>query len=150
MNTNKSKKNTVMLETYKKVKKLEHKIETNQYLELEIESSEPLSRYLKEHTDGSTWYGADVLITFKLTKEMRYWKIRSPLRSIVVTDHAKGLAWIFTILGKIYSQEIDSISKYFFYADLAESANTYLLRFKQDNNLKDLLLEVIRSSKRYL
>ena len=35
MNTNKSKKNTVMLETYKKVKKLEHKIETDQYLELE-------------------------------------------------------------------------------------------------------------------
>ena len=81
---------------------------------------------------------------------MRYWKIRSPLRSIVATKHAKGLAWIFTILGKIYSQEIDSVSKYFFYADLAESANTYLLRFKQDNNLKDLLLEVIRSSKRYL
>ena len=37
MNINKS-KNTVMLETYKKVKKLEHKIETDQYLELEIES----------------------------------------------------------------------------------------------------------------
>ena len=36
MNTNKSKKNTVMLETYKKVKKLEHKIETDQYLELGI------------------------------------------------------------------------------------------------------------------
>ena len=40
-----------MLETYKKVKKLEHKIETDQYLESEIESSEPLSTYLKEHSD---------------------------------------------------------------------------------------------------
>ena len=150
MNTNKSKKNTVMLETYKKVKKLELKIETDQYLELEIESSEPLSTYLKEHTDGSTWYGADVLVAFKLTKEMRYWKIRSPLRSIVATKHAKGLAWVFTTLGKIYSQEIDSVSKYFFYADLADAANVYLLRSRQDSNLKELLLEVVRSSKRYL
>ena len=150
MNTNKSKRNTIMLEAYKKVKKLEHKIETDKYLELEVENSEPLSTYLNEHPDGSTWYGADVLIVFEITKEMRFWRMRSPSKRIVATKHAKGLSWIFTILGKIYSQEIDSISKYFFYADLAEAANIYLLRSKDDGNLKDLLFEVVRSSKRYL
>ncbi len=150
MNTNKSKKNTVMLETYKKVKKLEKKIETDLYLESEIERSEPLSSYLQDHPDGSTWYGADVLIVYKLTKEMRDWGLRSPSRSIVKTKHAEGLAWLFTTLGKIFSQEIDSVNKYFFYADLADAANTFLRRTDFDCDLKDLLLEVVRSSKRYL
>jgi len=150
MNINQYRKKTVMLETYKKVKKLEHKIERDEFLESEIDNSEPLSSYLKEHSDGSTWYGADVLIAFKLTKEMRHWKLRSPLRSIVGTIHAKGLAWLFTTLGKIYSKEIDSVSKYFFYADLAESANVFLQRKNSECDLRDLLLEVVKSSKRYL
>ena len=139
-----------MLETYKKVKKLEKKIETDLYLESEIESSEPLSSYLQDHPDGSTWYGADVLIVYKLTKEMRDWGLRSPSRSIVKTKHAEGLAWLFTTLGKIFSQEINSVNKYFFYADLADAANTFLRRTNFDCDLKDLLLEVVRSSKRYL
>ena len=139
-----------MLETYKKVKKLEKKIETDLYLESEIERSEPLSSYLQDHPDGSTWYGADVLIVYKLTKEMRDWGLRSPSRSIVKTKYAEGLAWLFTTLGKIFSQEIDSVNKYFFYADLADAANTFLRRTNFDCDLKDLLLEVVRSSKRYL
>ena len=62
MTMNQFKKRTIMLETYKKVKKLENKIETDLYLKSEIERSEPLSSYLQEYSDGSTWYGADVLI----------------------------------------------------------------------------------------
>ena len=150
MTMNQFKKRTIMLETYKKVKKLEKKIETDLYLESEIERSEPLSSYLQDNPDGSTWYGADVLIVYKLTKEMRDWGLRSPSRSIVKTKHAEGLAWLFTTLGKIFSQEIDSVNKYFFYADLAGAANTFLRRTDFDCDLKDLLLEVVRSSKRYL
>ena len=140
----------VSVSAFKSIKKLENFIVNGEDLKTKIDNHPRVISYLSDHTDGSTWYGADVLVVFRKTLEMKHWVSRSSSHHLVETKHAKGIAWVFIVLGNIYVDKIDSITKYFFYADLAKAANSYLERSPGEVNLKGLLLEIVRSSKKYL
>lgn len=150
MNQDINKTKELEITTYKNIKKLEDFILNGSDLEDRINNHPRILSHLSENSDGSTWYGVDVLIAFEKTIEIRHWLSRSLSRCLVITNHAKGLAWLFIVLGNIYVEKIDSVSKYFFYSDLAESANSYLRQATQEASLRHLLLAVVRSSKRYL
>jgi len=149
-NNNKVSVENASVGTYIKLKTLERKIATQDNLESEINSYPSLVNYLRDNTDGSTWYGADVLVSLKQSREIQSWKRRSPLRSVVISKHAKAIAWIFSILGQIYIGQIDSVTKYFFYADLAHDAMDNIRASGDQHNMRDLLLQIINTSKRYL
>lgn len=136
--------------TYIKLKTLEHKIATQEDLQSEINSYPPLVNYLRDNTDGSTWYGADVLISLRRSREIQSWKRRSALRSVVISEHAREIAWLFSNLRDIFADRIDSVTKYFFYADLAHEAIDRINASKDQHNVRDLLLQIIQISKRYL
>ena len=136
--------------TYIKLKTLEHKIATQEDLESEINSYPPLINYLRDNTDGSTWYGADVLVSLRRSREIQIWKDRSACRSVVISKDAKAKGWLFSILSKVFVGHIDSVTKYFFYADLAKEAIDKINASKDQNNVRDLLLQIIQTSKRYL
>ena len=140
----------ISVSEFKSIKKLENFILYGEDLKTKIDNHPRVISYLSDHTDGSTWYGADVLVVFRKTLEMKHWVSRSSSHHLVETKHAKGVAWVFIVLSNIYVDKIDSITKYFFYADLAEAANLYLERSTGEVNLKGLLLEIVRSSKKYL
>tara|TARA_Y100001970_G_C13895888_1_gene681077 strand:- start:169 stop:648 length:480 start_codon:yes stop_codon:yes gene_type:complete len=140
----------ISVSEFKSIKKLENFILYGEDLKTKIDNHPRVISYLSDHTDGSTWYGADVLVVFRKTLEMKHWVSRSSSHHLVETKHAKGIAWVFIVLSNIYVDKIDSITKYFFYADLAEAANLYLERSTGEVNLKGLLLEIVRCSKKYL
>ena len=62
-NNNKVSVENASVGTYIKLKTLERKIATQDNLESEINSYPSLVNYLRDNTDGSTWYGADVLVS---------------------------------------------------------------------------------------
>ena len=79
---------------------------------------------------GHFWGGADVLINTRLLKKHKEWlgnqplvfsfQGTAPMRSVVVTKHAIELSWLFIQLRELYYERIDSVSKYDFYAELAQ------------------------------
>lgn len=150
MEQNKLNNTNTTVDVYKKLKKLEDIVLNKDNLEQDINNHPGIISYLKENTDGSTWYGADVLITSQISEDAIDWKCRSPLRSILFSKHAKPMAWLFIILSSIFKDQIDSVIKYFFYADLTHAANQQTKLSKGSIGYRDLMYSVIQESKRYL
>ena len=57
------------VDVFKKLKKLEEIVLNSENLDEDINNHPRVISYLKENTDGSTWYGADVLITSNVSVE---------------------------------------------------------------------------------
>ena len=89
-------------------------------------------------------------ITSNVSVEAIDWKRRSPSRSILLSKHAKPMAWLFITLSLIFKDQIDSVTKYFFYADLAQAANEQTKLSRGSIGYRDLMYSVIQASKRYL
>ena len=138
------------VDVFKKLKKLEEIVLNSENLDEDINNHPRVISYLKENRDGSTWYGADVLITSNVSVEAIDWKRRSPSRSILLSKHAKPMAWLFITLSLIFKDQIDSVTKYFFYADLAQAANEQTKLSRGSIGYRDLMYYVIQASKRYL
>jgi hypothetical protein len=70
-------------------------------------------------------------------------------RRLVITEYSRELSWLFEQLRDIFSGEIDYMSKYDFYGRLAQSAIDYIAKDKENKEMKDLLLTVLRTAKEY-
>lgn len=138
------------VDVFKKLKKLEDIVLNSENLDEDINNHPRVISYLKDNTDGSTWYGADVLITSNVSVDAIDWKRRSPSRSILLSKHAKPMAWLFIKLSLIFKDQIDSVTKYFFYADLVQAANEQTKLSRGSIGYRDLMYSVIQASKRYL
>ena len=150
MEQNKLNTTYTTVDVFKKLKKLEDTVLNSENLDEDINNHPRVISYLKDNTDGSTWYGADVLITSNVSVEAIDWKRRSPSRSILLSKHAKPMAWLFITLSLIFKDQIDSVTKYFFYADLVQAANEQTKLSRGSIGYRDLMYSVIQASKRYL
>jgi len=105
------------------------------------------------------WGGADVIICEKMDRDIKIWlenqpivissQMSDPRRRAVITNFAKELSWLFYQLKKIFSERIDYSSKYDFYGLLAQSAMEYLEEHEGEEELTELLLRVIDSSRTF-
>jgi len=104
------------------------------------------------------WGGADVVIHRRMTPSIKKWLEDQPLvisfqkytprKRAVITPYAKELSWLFIQLRDIYWNQIDYISKYDFFALLAQSA----LDYQEENseiNCVNLLLAVIEGARKF-
>lgn len=106
------------------------------------------------------WGGADVIITNRLGANTERWLNDQPLvlgsqstaprRRAVITQYSKELSWLFIQLRKIFSYELDYVSKYDFYGSLAQSAIDYLEIDEEETDARSLLLAVLNSSKDFV
>ena len=74
MEQNKLNTTNTTVDVYKKLKKLEDIVLNKDNLDQDINNHPGIISYLKENTDGSTWYGADVLITSQISEDAIDWK----------------------------------------------------------------------------
>ena len=102
------------------------------------------------YTDGVTWAGADTVVATKNSPSLKDWLRRNQSHSAVITKFGYELGWLIFKLKRIYSKKIDFVTKYFFYADLIDSAKKYEKLNTVDPNPKGLLLHVLMESKKYL
>lgn len=122
---------------------------------------EEIQDLLYEYEKGkSIWGGADVIISEKTSKELNNWLGNQPLvisfqtsasmRRLVVTQHALELSWLFIQLRELYRDRIDYISKYDFYGELAQKAIDIVKETDDKCSNRELLFEVLRTSKIYI
>lgn len=62
----------------------------------------------------------------------------------VLTDHAAEISWVIKQLAIIYSKNIDSENKYYFYPALGESA---LAAIRNNKNLSEICLAIIMTAR---
>ena len=116
---------------------------------------------MNEYKKGkSIWGGADVIIAEKTSKELNNWlgnqplvisfQTSAPMRRLVVTQHAVELSWLFIQLRELYRDRIDYISKYDFYGELAQKAIDIVKETDDKCSNRELLFEVLRTSKIYI
>jgi len=116
---------------------------------------------LSDYKKGkSIWGGADVIIAEKTSKELNNWlgnqpliisfQTSAPMRRLVVTQHAVELSWLFIQLRELYRDRIDYISKYDFYGELAQKAIDIVKETDDKCSNRELLFEVLRTSKIYI
>ena len=115
--------------------------------------------YIKYLDKTDEWGGADVIIKKQLDEHTREWLKKQPIvisnqeivpqRRVIITNHSKELSWLFYELKKIFSGQIDYVSKYDFYGSLAETASEYLNLKQKNQDLEELLLEVVQKSKEF-
>ena len=74
----------------------------------------------------------------------------APMRRLVVTQHAVELSWLFIQLRELYRDRIDYISKYDFYGELAQKAIDIVKETDDKCSNRELLFEVLRTSKIYI
>ena len=96
----------------------------------------------------------------KITKELNNWlgnqplvisfQTSAPMRRLVVTQHAVELSWLFIQLRELYRDRIDYISKYDFYGELAQKAIDIVKETDDKCSNRELLFEVLRTSKIYI
>ncbi len=94
------------------------------------------------------WGGADVLITSSIKKRNEFKKNYHHI-TCVFTKYSKELSWLFFKFKVLFEHRINFINKYDFYYALAQSANDYLEKCKENNVIekrKDLLLEVVHKA----
>ena len=122
---------------------------------------EEVQNLLYEYKKGkSIWGGADVIISEKTSKELNNWlgnqplvisfQTSAPVRRLVVTQHAVELSWLFIQLRELYTDRIDYISKYDFYGELAQKAIDIVKETDDKCSYRELLFEVLRTSKIYI
>jgi len=109
---------------------------------------------------GHYWGGADVLINTRLLKKHKEWlgnqtvvlsfQPTSPMRRVVITKYAVELTWLFIQLRELYYERIDSVSKYDFYGELAQKAIDIVKETDDKCSNRELLFEVLRTSKIYI
>ncbi|EKD27881.1 MAG: hypothetical protein ACD_79C00511G0002 [uncultured bacterium] len=109
--------------------------------------------YTMELDSIQEWGGADVIIGTKLTQGIKEWlgdqKIiisfqKSHARKrAVITEFSKELSWLFYQLSEIFREKLNSISKFDFYASIADSALHYLDENKENIVLINLLKTVL-------
>ena len=112
--------------------------------------------FLKEVGSAQEWGGADVIIKNQLDKNTEEWLEGQPLtislqnseprRRVVITEFSKELSWLFDQLRSIFSEKIDSISKYDFYGSIAQAALDYIDKDKEAVEQKKLLFTVLDES----
>ena len=143
-----------------KIKKLLIKISRPDLSKI-IEENEGIKEMVQYHDQWNHyWGGADVIINTSIEENHRIWlkdqplvispQLTEPRKRLVVTKHAKELSWLFIQLGKIFRNEIDYISKYDFYALLAQTAINTIQRTNDDCELNELLTDVIKASKKFI
>jgi len=143
--------------SYLKFKKLEAVVTNEEELELELNKHKELNM---EDRNGITWGGADVVIAKKMTSELMSWHKESPSNVLVITANAVELGWLFAFLKEVFEKDIDYVSKYFFYADLALAARKEI-RSSEDKSkdpftsgskkdMQNLLIAVLAEAKLYL
>lgn len=87
------------------------------------------------------WIGSQPLvISFQKT---------APRRRLVLTGYSRELSWLFFELKAIFYNKLDYITKYDFYGSLAQAALDYLEKNGGNVVLKEMLLEVIYTAKRF-
>ena len=103
------------------------------------------------------WRGADVVITSRMTPELRAWLDDQPVvigaqktiprRRAVVTPYARKLSWLFHQLRDCFREHLDFTNKYDFFAILAQAALDYLDANKADTDATGLLLAVLSAAR---
>lgn len=99
------------------------------------------------------WGGADVIIRFELTEELREWESDNHLvidfsgfqpsaNILVISKYAKHISALFYELKEIFHNYIDFANKYTFYGRLAKRAKKYIAT---SDDLK-VLLEIINEA----
>lgn len=131
---------------FEKLDKLEQKI-----------SSED---FLSEASAVKEWGGADVIISNRLTGDIKKWlgdqtlvislQKTKPMKRAVITEFSNELSWLFYQLRDIFADEIDYISKYDFYGLLAQSAIDYLEVNQVNAKCKELLNAVTTKARNFL
>lgn len=97
------------------------------------------------------WSGADVIIAFKLTDDLRAWKsdnhlvnnydgIHTSSKVLVISKHARQISALFYSLKEIFRNYIDFANKFTFYRRLGKRANKYTAK---SDDLNGVLLEII-------
>ncbi len=105
-----------------------HEIKTDiERLRVIIEKSS-----LEDLPKQRNWGGADVIITNKVTPRHQRWlgdqppvislQKTDPQKRLVVTKYSHELSWLFNELKSLFHGYLDHMSKYDFYAFLAEGA----------------------------
>ncbi|MDR4496997.1 MAG: hypothetical protein MRK02_03585 [Candidatus Scalindua sp.] len=133
-------------ELFEKLDELEQKINSEDFFS-EVNS-------LKE------WGGADVVISNRLTSDIKKWLGDQPLvislqkteprRRAVITEFSKELSWLFYQLRDIFAEEVDYISKYDFYGLLAQAAIDYLEVNQGNAKCNELLNAVIDKARSFV
>ncbi len=95
-------------------------------------------------TKTKKWGGADVIITGKATPEERRWLGTSRGNYLVVTPFYRELSWLFEQLRDLNLPQVDYLSKYSFYEDLAKAAMAYNQENPENDNPTGLLLCVLK------
>lgn len=124
-------------------------------------NNEEIRYLLEDYKKGkSIWGGADVIITERMTNDLKKWigdqplvisfQSTVPMRRVVVTKHAIELSWLFIQLRELYSKRIDYITKYDFYGELAQKAIDVINETNDKCTCSELLFEVLRTSKIYI
>lgn len=121
---------------------------------LEILEEKIRSRDFKEESNIKEWEGADVVISEKMTPSLKKWidnsliliktQDYSPHKRVVITKCSKELSWLFYQLKDTFKDDIDYLSKYDFYAFLAQNAIDFI---EERNKYKceELLLYVLNA-----
>jgi len=147
-------------ELIRRLNELREVIVNDDILKIATEDEE-IQDLLYEYKKGkSIWGGADVIISEKTSKELNNWlgnqplvvsfQTSAPTRKLVVTQHAVELSWLFIQLRELYRDRIDYISKYDFYGELAQKAIDIVKETDDKCSNRELLFEVLRTSKIYI
>ena len=105
------------------------------------------------------WRGADVMIRSQVNPDDAEWSKNQPIvispqetdpmRRVVVTEYALELSWLFVELGKVFSEQIDYVSKYDFYGSLAQAAIDHISRPEGNTDAKELLNAVLGLAEKF-
>ena len=126
-------------------------------LQIKINSGD----YIKEIGSLKEWGGADVVISRRLSPQIRKWAYHDqvdvtnsqstgPGRRVVITEHSRELSWLFYQLRDNFAGAIDHASKYYFYGSLARAALDYTEANPAPPQCHGLLSAVLNAARNYL
>ena len=112
-------------------------------------------RKFRKNRSEITWGGADVVVVFPEYNTLSgnaesNFNPDSTSKTIVVSEYAAEIAWVLLELKEIYKQHINYLNKYMFYGEIAERAIQILNQTQGNTDIRCLLKEMVRESKKFL
>jgi gamma-glutamylcyclotransferase (GGCT)/AIG2-like uncharacterized protein YtfP len=96
------------------------------------------------------WGGAGVIITHEDDNDKKKWRDNNPTHTLVKTEFSIELSWLFKELQKIFSERIDSMTKYGFFRLLATTAISYCSNNQKNINRNSMLSSIIEVAREML
>ncbi len=128
-------------------------IDSNNF-ERKLNRSKRVREFRKNRTE-ITWGGADVIVAFPENKlesnvSVSNFNPDNSSKTIVVSQYAAEIGWLLIELKEIFNKHINYLNKYMFYGEIADKANQIIGETEDNTDIRYLLKELIRESKKFL